>query len=514
MAFVFPRQQYDDPEALLNRLGSFWAEVYEGSPLVGSTLLASAQAMLQAHLDLLELVAAVSRYTVPVFHTENWSVLTIKESELNSTEGALLTFQDDATETFENNTGLQFGVPPASTLVYTVPIPDELKAIPQIYNRVLSPSLAWISGLDYWIASPGYLTLRKNPFNDPLVPQRVILTDGVPTDREAALLIFRGQYDRETVYKQFGYALKLRMTSSEGYRSLVNAILDACVHGTTDKDIRTAWSVITGIPLVIETEETVELVSEDTNYLQVITDQHVYRFRLGSTALVAAGDVVHAGDPLVDTLQFFSFNRGAVPETLTGLAVGPGVLDNGYLDALTFPNATVPTVISTDDDGRTQITFEVQGYPGDVEYFWEEVQRRGKLRGRTLAQLLAGRTDEDPPAGSLPTSINPLEFLVQNLLRQNYTLVRLRARLLGPERLGLWAVPALRRIVPPHTAVLVAIELEQQDAAVIMEGDGTDQQPGYTETLTSFPCMAASDTVDETYLGEYITLKPTVGRCI
>src|SRR4029077_15918153 len=144
-----------------------------------------------------------------------------------------------------------------------------------------------------------------------------------------------------------------------------------------------------------------------------VTDAHAYSFDREAVPTVAVGDVVHAGNSLVDALQFYEFNRGQVPtpEELGSLSVGRGFLAEGYWHDLAFANAVVPTTVTTAADGYTRIEWEVQGAPGDVAKFWDDIHTTGVGRARTVSVHMDTRDEPagQPSALALPTTINPLE---------------------------------------------------------------------------------------------------------
>jgi len=254
------------------------------------------------------------------------------------------------------------------------------------------------------------------------------------------------------------------------------------------------------VPLVIEATETVEEIVADDFWQWVITDQHAYRFVRGSTVLVSVGQVVHSGEPLTNTLEFYEFNRGQVPppEDIRALAIGRGFLAEGYFQDLVFENKIVPTVVTTDDLGLTKIEFEVGGFPGDVDRFWNTVHAKGVVSGQTLAHLLDQRTIKvgEPGPIALPTTINPLGFLLQNLFRQNLTVVVVKPSLFGPNALGTGRARVLNKLVPPHTALILLAELRYSDPPIKMEGPGTDTDPGYDEAVKVFLGFTTEDVID------------------
>ncbi len=163
------------------------------------------------------------------------------------------------------------------------------------------------------------------------------------------------------------------------------------------------------------------------------------------------------------------------------LAVGPGMLLPGYAGDLVFANKTVPLQVTADGAGRTRVSWEISGFAADVTRFWDAVHANGVARGQTLANLLDIRPHPvgEPTAASLPATINPLGFLIANFLRSNCFLIRIDAAALTVNGLTMQPLQLLRRIVPPHTMMIILIELPP-----FYDGDGVAGQP--SEALTRY----------------------------
>jgi hypothetical protein len=160
---------------------------------------------------------------------------------------------------------------------------------------------------------------------------------------------------------------------------------------------------------------------------------------------------------------------------LTALA-----LDNGFVSAcfygdLVFENKAVPLIVDTSHPTKyTYVHFELNGLPSDVKKFFDEVHYRGMELARnkdecdvpgrklgTLAHILDSRkyAETEPRPEHLPLSINPLQFLVENVLRNNVFVVRITVSALGQNQLGLYNIRHLRQLLPPQTAMIVIFEL-------------------------------------------------------
>jgi len=196
----------------------------------------------------------------------------------------------------------------------------------------------------------------------------------------------------------------------------------------------------------------------------------------------------------------------------------PGELLVGdYYGGIVFQNKSVPLEVSS-DGVFTRVEFEVGGFPGDIEEFWEQFHTRGVENPPTLAQLLDQRSNKvgEPSAAALPTTINPLEFVAENLLRFHTYVVKVKLNQFGPEPAGIEQIRFLRELIPPHTTMLVLVELAADNDVVTMEGPGTDTEPGYTEDpVLGIGNLADEDTIDPAvYISEAPRLTYTEGRCL
>ncbi len=531
MHFAFPNTIYDQPANLLAVLGSWWADMYAGRDQVLAVVQGKCQIENQSMLDLMGLIASISRFSVPIYHTANWYPLYIRASERNDSQTSLLKYDTDGV--YDGTK--QYDVPKTSQF-HAFPCPADLVAAPLLMNRFVAPTLLQSENIDY-VLDNGAIVFRKNPFEDPRVATRVVYTDGVPTDTEALLWIFNGQFDWDQIYKQFGYVIGLRLKSSTGYRDLMNAIYDAMVGGTTAGDMFKALSAMTGIPVVREASEVIVDIQSDTQNLLIITDLSVYKFHLDATPVVAIGDTVLRWQPLTDALRFHELNCGVTPPDLLALSLGRGFLATCFYADLIFENRDVPLVVDTaDPSGYTKLSWDLGGFPLDVTQFFDELHARGvaeaqrpidpcetvrtvrypvndcdeeeviRRRG-TLAHLLDKRTDPvgEPVASQLPATINPLQFLVANVLRNNAFIVRIKVAALGANGVGLHNIRLLHKVMPPHTAMIMIVDLTAPAELVTVEQ--------LSEHLTTFVgTTPLKDVVNSAY-DRRLTVRVVSGTC-
>ena len=478
-------------ESLIRTIGSFWYHYFGDRDKLELHYRSLGHRQGQAYLDYLTAVATVSRFDIPVFKTEDWYLLVLKQSDrsrvLNVYEQEGLTY------------GGSYKYGDQQTAEPLFPLPDvsffgQLADIPfTIYNNVLYPSKSWTRGLEFEIDYERKLIrFRDDPFESEYVAKREVYDDdGQISDEEIGLWVYRGEFDLEAVYKQWGFVVTEKLQSSEGYKDVVNALWDGYVLGANMAAFEVTISATLGIPIVLEATETVEdVVTESTRQL-VITDKHVYAFSLNAVITVSVGDVLHAGQQMSDALKIVDLS-GYEPDydDFSALSFGANYLSGGYFAELIFENMMVDVeYLGVDEDEKAVVVFRVGGFPGDVDAFFEQAQIIGKQAGnRTLAELLDTRENpvSQPLPEYLPAQLNPLQFVLDNVMKNHLILIKVRASAIDPDAPGMSVFRYLRDIVPPHTAFIVFVEITPDADTIDLSYAGDDQQAGVQEAPTRF----------------------------
>ena len=541
--FTYPGTDFDRSRTLLALLGSFWSRTFTRRDQVTSYVIATSHAVNQTYRNLLETVAALSRYDVPLFHEEIIVPVVLKKSDANSERVVGILF-DDGQQIFDG--AASFNAGPNNAPFFAFPLPDKLAGVGQFFNRITFPTAALLSGADFVIdRRRNAIIFKQDPYANPAFLRRIVVHDGVE-DEEITLWGFCGKFDYDWVFNQFAYAVGIKLQTSQGYKDLTNAVLTALVEsGLSATTLDLAFAAICGVPVSAAPTETVEVAAYDAYGLFIATDKTVYRFNATAAPNVAIGQTIQAGTQLVrgiDIKEFFVGNEYAAtfardaqlvvgrptqsllvdnafeqpdagnnaaiildPVTtacqtarreLTALA-----LDNGYLSAcfygdLVFENRVVPLDIITDHPSNyTYLRFKLGGFPADVDQFFDEIHSRGiaaaeapkdqcdenRRRQGTLAHLLDSRVQPatEPTAAHLPSTINPLQFLVENVLRNNVFVVRILVPALGQNSIGLYNIRHLRQLLPPQTGMIVVFELSAG-------ADTVNAENSITEVITRF----------------------------
>ena len=458
-----------------------------------------AQSQAQNYLNYLEAVASLSRFTVPVFHTENWYLMTISQSAVN---GVTSIYQPNDL-VYGPQTGTVMGRPAGFIQLYAgqdkpgiveVPLPATMVDAPfNLQNYVLKPTKTWVNGIDYYIDKDrSLLVFRDNPFNDPLVPQRQVFDQsGNVIDVEIAVWVYQGSFDLDYIYTYFGYALGVQLPSTQFYKDMLNAFWDMHLEGPSLEQFEVMLAALAGDPLVINPVETVEVIWQDNDNSLVITDQAVYQFPTTANIVITPGQTVYAGQSLSDAVIITELS-GASPDysTLPALSLSGDYLSGQFLSDLTFPNATVALeYLGLDTTGKAVVRFEVSGFPGDVDAFWGQVQTNGEMPGQeTLAELLDTRSNPvgQPGPTNLPATINPMQFIMKNLMGSNLFVVNCNPNSFDPTAPGVMVMNLLREVMPPHVNYVVYVQLQLPTEVLDLGQAGNDTEGGASDSAEGF----------------------------
>lgn len=490
--------------ALLRQLGSYWMYYFGDRDRLKLLLRGIGHQHGQQYLDLLNTVASLSRFDVNVFRTEDWYLLILSKSARDS----VMNVYNQPGLVY--NGGERYDETQSAEILYPLPLPIEFfgefaDAKYTMYNRILYPSKTWVRGLDFDIdTTRGVMRFREDPMTSDYVAKRYVYDDaGQIIDEEIGIWLYKGEFDLDEIYRRFGFAIGIQATSSEFYKGLCNAFWDSYVLGSNMAAFSQAISAMLGIPLVIEPTETVEVIREEADRKLVITDKHVYEFASTANVTVAVDDIVHAGEELTDAVDIIELNSGLADySSVPALSFDKNFLSGGYFAALTFENSFVDIeYLGQDADGKTVITFRVQGFPADIDKFFADIQTRGKMSGQqTLAELLDLREHPitQPLPGDLPAQINPLAFILESAGRNNLTIIKVKTSAIKANTPGLQIFKHFRHIVPPHTTFIVYVEITPAADTIVLPDEVEECVIPFDGILPEDEVVKTADDADPT----------------
>ena len=472
MTVTFPSNYFDVATDFLGTMGSFWRYDFSdrGQLLAEFDGLSELfQQHLQDHGEHVDLLGVA---TSPIFHRQRLWSMTVKQSEMNAGSATALRYYPGRAvygNQLDSNYGLQgqvftYGGQGPSGGLYAFDIPTTLRRGAYfVTNKLRNPDVVLISGMDFVIDTDvNGIFFTKNPFELGFEQRPVLDDDNDQTDTEITLWFWNTDWEWDYLYKQHGYAYGIEAKSSSYYRDMLVAYQRMITRCNSVPDMMLFLSGAVGIPVALEAE-TVELILTYVDKKQIITDMNVYEGPVNATVVVAVEDELVYGDPLFDTIELIELSGASYDiSTVDRLPFSRNFLSGGYIGELTFEN----TIVSLDwggydGDGKAVVTFEVSGYNDDVEAFWDTTLANGKLAGKqTLAEMLDTRTNPigQPNVANIPETINPLDYVIDNIFKNNLFLIRVKSEDCGVNAPGLSFAKLLRNVVPPHTTFILIVK--------------------------------------------------------
>jgi len=495
---------------LLARISSYWNLVFSDRGTLQAHLDDLASDYLQTLQNLTEAINAVSVDLVPIFHREFWVPLHLTEASGLTIDEYFIRYAEETSRIYGN--GLTYGQR-ASLASMAVPVPTGLVGLEKIFNRIIDPSLSLVNDTDYTV-TPSAILFNSDPFTNVLIPKRDILdSKGVVVDREILLWGYNGDFDWSHIWTHFGYVLGIRGTSSDIYKAVIQVFWKSRVSGFTLKFLHQLLAAVTGIPLSIEAQETVLSLGVD----QVVTDSHTYAFSNKATITVQPGQILPAGSPVTDGLEITELQPNKTfPAPVTYLILSPDWFSYSLEDLLAFPNASSAVIwLGQDSSGIAEARFAVFGKAEDLTAFWESVHAAGKAAGnKTVAQLLDTRVNKigEPAQSDLPATINPAQFVSDNLIGPNLFLIQLKLDQVMVDTSNLSFLSSIRGVIQPHTAYLILIQASvSAESYNIGSGDSNEilDSTSLTSSVGSAPLSEAYDAAVS--VTELVNLKYTTG---
>jgi len=448
-----------DSEGLLPLLGSFWTEVYEDRTQVESLCEAVAEEAKQLQEDLDTVDKALSFKEIKPYRRELWYPLRLEESQLNTTPGTILRFNEGATFGNQSDGSAHaYGAPIAR--YYSFPAPSKLRGFGYIAARITQSAATFINGIDVLLDTDrGLLLFKENPLLNPALGRQVI-SDGIQTSQSVTVWLSDALFEHSDVYRQHGFVFGMpsEQDSAVAKPGLV-AISDAVVGGSSALTAAELLEAGTGIPFA-RTAQTVQHSFTDRTGKVLITDTDVYRVASDAVVPWAVGDVIPAGAFISSDVAVADCRRGTFPSWLKALVLHRGLRPAAIDGDITFADV-LSDLKSSYVTGNEVTRFPLGGTDSAVAQFFELLDTRLDAAGLRLSALTVASGE---PAGK----INPLRFLVKNWLRNSLLLVRITGSALRAP--GAVHLAKLRELIPPHTILAVLTDVQPDPARFTLGG--------------------------------------------
>lgn len=467
----YPTNTVTDGQFLYRSLGSFWTQLFSDKEALKGYTLGMAEELIQSYYNLVEVVRQFSVKDIDILHKEKWKALLVKKSEFNLLAvkvGDGLTFgRQPITDPLYANKLFRVGFPKESSNAYSFKPPFSLKKFGALANRIISPSLILIPGVDV-IFKDDALLFNKNLFNEPSIPRTKLITSegvqvtytdtsGVVQDDEFIVLwLYSAEQDTQELYNNFGVLFDLNQPTSQNYKDLLKALMNLATDGPTINALNKALAAIMDVPIIIESHEIVEDVYDLEAYSYVITDKNTYRSPIAYPLRkgVLAGAHLQAGDILTDNIRLYDTSISPAwwrtEITTSKLGFASHVFTANPDRQLLFDNVSS---LITYNPATDRVTFPVSGDAADVQTFQDYIN----LPENKPAVMAGLKLSKDFTS----VSVNPLDFVFGNFFKNNtlfiktvfYSNTKINAffNLLGE----------IRPYLPPHVYLLLCADIQQ-----------------------------------------------------
>lgn len=415
--FEYPKTDLDVAEKVRSLTGGYWIDIYEGKDQIEDLVDARTTLWKDAMSVWKEAELSKSRLNISPFKSKSWIYFPILKSEGIANRG----FYEGGAE--YGSSVITYG----EAVGFSWKLPDGVASVSQIYNRISYPSASLFEGIDFSLnTANNRLVFSFDPFLNTNFATRDKLNSNGVQDRELAMWLYLPKIDQKSVQQIYGLPIGVDGQSGEAYKGLVNTIYDCLILGMSSGRLSKLLGYALNAP-VADTTETVEAIHSHIRKV-VVTNKRVYFLSPRSEPTVSVGDEVSLGQSLSNALVVKELRRGSDLSEVKAITLGKGFINNEFSYDLTFLNDDTP--VDVDDKGPvTELKFKVSGHPFDVDRFWEIVHANGVKRDRTIAMGLDLRADKvgNPYKESLPSTINPLQFLINEIIPGGLTLVTIKA---------------------------------------------------------------------------------------
>lgn len=372
-------------------LGSFWSQLFDNGALGDAIGYASSESLIQGYMDLMEVISTSSVDTVPVLSRKRYFPLTILRSKFSK-----------ITEIPKYGSGGYFGLQPSSSKylegIYLRYGRSSLLQEPFFYpinnprlrdigsvaiNRLFEPSSILTKDTDFVFVPEGVI-FSKNIFENELFPKREIINiETGEIDEEVVVWFCDALEDKKYIFNQYGYLFSNYRKSTEDYKRAMQSVFKLISGGPSLFKIDSFLSAISGSPIVRESQETVEKITQSPEGTLIITDKNVYsveniqdlRSNIVVGATLVAGTPISNAVEIANTKQKFWWQRFlSIP-----LKKGGTSNTNSYI---AFPNRLEQVeygkLMFLGNGLSRSIRFNLIGSKESVQKFWENVFQKSK----------------------------------------------------------------------------------------------------------------------------------------
>lgn len=466
---------FTDPDVAFEYLSPFWTLMFKDSAAIHGLMHSNAQQLTQIYQNWLEAIGMLSVKTAAPFHKEQFLPMIIRRSRFSTgpdkvTYGSGTAFgPQPAGGTYRPGDVFVYGGLEHLSGLYYVSMPAGIESVgPFIYNRLTEPSVVLLQDSDFTVVD-NVVAFREDPFENPLIPKRIVAGDSGTQDEEIVLWASEAQIDDQRLYLGFGFAFPAKRKSSEAYRLILETFYRIYADGPSPIAIDMVVAALAGLPVVKEEMEVVEQITTFQDRVLVITNASAYQLPagVGVRAEIVVGTELLSGTPLAEATRVYEGGTGSNWWTkLPVLTLGKEYFALP-IGGLGFTNKIVKVVPSESfDDSGFDATFELSGVPLDIQRFWDAASTAGAAQGRRFGTALwetNGLTIDGAADPSQDLYLNPLQFVAETLMDRSVVVVKIDLSLIADKAFLIQNLRILHETCPVFFGLIILLEQSVAD---------------------------------------------------
>ncbi len=483
---TYPTVGNTNEHILFSTLGSFWNRAFADKAVLHGITISSAEELCQQYYDLIEAVDSYSAEDIHIFKKIKWFPILIKKSDVNT---SLLRFGEGIKfgETVLGDPYIFGKAPPQEAEVFNIQLPDNLKEVHLITNRVISPSIVLLNNLDIWVKGDK-LFFYGDPFKlSNTTKSNLVNTDGTPVyfnhpltgqlipDELLILWAYNSGIETDSVNNNIGYLFGINMPVTKSSKDLFQATVKLFSEGPSVFQLKALCSAFLGLrPTNNEIEQIEDIYSTDTHNV-VVTNSNVYRYPIyyNLSTEYKVGDKVSKGTVFADAVEYYDsvifkdwwlsrmtpkISKESGTLKSPAYTLPPYMFAGNYKYGLTFKNSL--ELITRGLDGN--INFPVIGAEADVKAFNEYINQNKDTIAETISPSFG-------PGSSM--LINPLDFLFRYILQNNTALLKVNFETEDQLKMFTQYYNIIRDCLPKHVYFIfffdIAVPSDVYDSSAI-----------------------------------------------
>ena len=221
---------FENFHILHKALGDYWYLLFGKTEQVGTYIASTAEMYKQISQEMHELINSLSRYDIDIFRTYRNYPIKVKKSDYIEYSEVLPQYNGEYI--FDGR--IRFDNP--VIIKPRIKVPSNIVSVGSIVNT-LNNSTIEITDI---VIDNGYIELPFDPFTKEFFVEEV---DG---EDQVTIWLKDVKIDYDDLYTQYGYALDIKLPSSERYKDIINTYTNCLVNGGSKNNILAFIKAVTG----------------------------------------------------------------------------------------------------------------------------------------------------------------------------------------------------------------------------------------------------------------------------